>query len=130
VSKVVLDASAVLAVFFAESGAESVAPVLYGAAISAVNFSEVLKKTVEKHGQLDVAQQFLTQQALKIVPFDREQAVTAASLFLHTASVGLSFADRACLTLGQVMGATVFTAERRMAETSLPIDVQLIRRRH
>lgn len=124
---VVLDASAVLAVFFDEHGAELVAPVLFGAAISAVNFSEVLKKALEKRGQLEIIQGFLSRQALRVIAFDRQQAIGAAALLPHTAAYGLSFADRACLSLGIQLGYEVLTAEQRMSQTPLRVAVRLIR---
>ena len=39
----------------------------------------------------------------------------------------MSFADRACLSLGVMRRATVLTAERKMKLVTLPIKVKLIR---
>ena len=47
----VLDASAVLAVFNVEKGAEKVEPLLSNSIISSVNVAEVLTKMVEKGGR-------------------------------------------------------------------------------
>ncbi len=128
-NKVALDASAVLAVFFLEEGKQAVEPVLFGASISAVNYSEVLKKAVEKRGSLQQARYFLDRQSINVVPFDASQAVFAASILPQTSPFGLSFADRACLSLGMKLQCKVYTAEQRMGETELDVKVKLIRKR-
>lgn len=128
-NKVVLDASAVLAVFFLEDGKRAVEPVLFGASMSAVNYSEVLKKAVEKRGSLQQARYFLDRQSINVVPFDASQAVLAASILPQTSPHGLSFADRACLSLGMKLQYKVYTAEQRMGETELDVKVTLIRKR-
>lgn len=128
-NKVVLDASAVLAVLFLEEGKQAVEPVLFGASMSAVNYSEVLKKAVEKRGSLQQARYFLERQSINVVPFDASQAVLAASILPQTSPFGLSFADRACLSLGMQLQYKVYTAEQRMGETNLDVKVKLIRKR-
>ena len=128
-NKVVLDASAVLAVFFLEEGKQAVEPVLFGANMSAVNYSEVLKSAVEKRGSLQQARYFLDRQSIRVVPFDASQAVLAASILPQTSPFGLSFADRACLSLGMKLQYKVYTAEQRMGETELDVKVKLIRKR-
>ena len=50
---VVLDASALMAFLHSEPGADKVAKVLGDAVVSAVNFSEVLKKTIGRGGSID-----------------------------------------------------------------------------
>lgn len=128
-SSVVLDASAVLAVLRKERGAEVVAPVLNGALMSAVNYSEVLKKSVEIGGSMDLARLFLKQCEVKVVDFDSEQALLAAGLYPPTSGQGLSFADRACLALGMSRAGIVFTCEAKFGELELPVQVTLIRQR-
>lgn len=126
-SKAVLDASALLAVLNREPGQELVAAVLYGASVSAINYSEVLKKVIERGGDVVLMSQFLDRQQLVIVPFDRERAIAAASILPQTKAKGLSFADRACLATGKELGLTVYTTEKRMSETALDVDVKLVR---
>lgn len=129
VSKVLLDASALLAVLRSEPGAEAVAPVLYGASVSAVNYSEVIKKVVERKGNPQAAKELLDRQLLDIIPFDRNRAVAAAILLPRTSAYGLSFADRACLAAAEERGYPVYTAEERMTKPSLSVAVTLIRPR-
>ncbi|MEZ6033196.1 MAG: type II toxin-antitoxin system VapC family toxin [Planctomycetaceae bacterium] len=128
-NRIVLDASAALAVFFGEAGGEVVEPVLFGATMSAVNYSEVLKKAIEKGGDHVIAQGFLERQAINIVPFDAAHAVSAAVLLPHTAPLGLSFADRACVSLGMKLGYAILTAEKRMSEVPVKVSVKLIRKK-
>lgn len=128
-NRVVLDASAVLAVLNREPGSAVVEPVFPGATISAVNYSEILKKIVEFGGEISKTQFLLDRQSLTVVPFDKLHAVEAASILPQTSEFGLSFADRACMALGRRLGYVVFTAESRMSLPKLGIDVRLIRDR-
>lgn len=126
-NKVVLDASAVLAVLNREPGSEIVAPVFQGATISAVNYSEVLKKTVEFGGDTINVQQLLDRQSLNVVPFDVAHAIEAAMILPYTSGFGLSFADRACVSLGRRLGYVIFTADSCINVPKLDIEVRLIR---
>ncbi len=127
VTKVVLDASALIALLRREPGAEVVRQRLTDAVISAVNYSEVLKKTIEIGGLPHLVQAFVQNISLRVVPFDESQAAASAALYPHTRSHGMSFADRACLALGVKEGADVLTTERKMALVVLPIVVNVIR---
>jgi len=80
VKGLVLDASALLAVFFEETGAEVVAPVLFGASVSAVNYSEVIKKVLERRGNFELTRNFLNRQSLRIVAFDTARATRRADI--------------------------------------------------
>jgi ribonuclease VapC len=127
VSSVVLDASALLALLHREPGAETVERHIPGAYLSTVNYSEVLKKAIEKGGTLSAAASAVRGLRLAIVPFDELQAADAAGLYAKTREKGLSFADRACLALAIHLGATVLTADGRWSEVELPVDVLMIR---
>jgi PIN domain nuclease of toxin-antitoxin system len=123
----VLDASAVIAVLRSEPGADMVRSALSDAVISAVNYSEVLKKTIERGGASDTAASFIHGLSIAVIPFDEALAQASAALYLQTSQHGLSFADRACLALGIQRNCKVLTSERRMAGPSLSIKVKLIR---
>lgn len=127
-SSVILDASAVLAVLHKERGGEVVAPVLQGASMSAVNYGEVLKKAIEFKGSVTIVEAFLTRQQLEVIPFDRAQARIAAELYPKTKALGLSFGDRACLSLGKLLEVPVYTAEQRFAQAKIGVPITLIRR--
>jgi len=130
VTSVVLDASAVLAVLNAESGADIVRASLTGAIMSAVNYSEVLKKTIERGGTGEAAASFVRGLSVAVIPFDEVLAAVSADLYPQTKQHGLSLADRACLALGIQRNCKVLTSERRMALPALPIKVKLIRNAH
>jgi ribonuclease VapC len=127
VTSVVLDASALLAVMNSERGADVVLAALPDAAITAVNYSEVLKKTIERNTPTEPVIAFLKGWPIEIVPFDEELAAASADLYPQTKQHGLSFADRACLALGIHRNCKVLTSERRMGLVVLPIKVKLIR---
>ena len=126
-TSVVLDASAVLAIVNAEPGADLVRASLAGAIMSAVNYSEVLKKTVEHGGASEAAAAFVRGLSIAVIPFDETLGAVSADLYPLTKQYGLSFADRACLALGIQRNCKVLTSERRMALPSLSIKVKLIR---
>ena len=124
---VVLDASALLAFLHEEPGGERVSPVLEGAHVSAVNWSEVLQKALQLDVEIDGMQQEFVDVGVTFEPFTPEQAETAARLFTRTRGHGLSLADRACLALALEMGLPVMTADRAWARLGLDLEVDVIR---
>lgn len=98
-----------------------------GAAISAVNLSEVLARLQEigmpESGALDAVRRL----DLRIMAFDEPQAHAAARLRAATRHAGLSLGDRACLALGQVLGCPVATADRVWANLDVGVEVVVIR---
>jgi PIN domain nuclease of toxin-antitoxin system len=68
--------------------------------------------------------------AVAIIPFDEVHAAAAAELYPEVKPHGMSFADRACLSLGILRHVTVVTSERKMGLLNLPIKVKLIRNAH
>jgi ribonuclease VapC len=91
VSSVVLDASAVLAVLHRETGHQKVVPHLEDGLMSAVNYAEVLKKSVERGTDLVTARRLVLNFAIIVVPFDDLQAAETARLWPLVRSLGLSF---------------------------------------
>lgn len=124
---VILDASAVLAFLQGEPGSERVAAEIENATIGAVNFSEVLSKLSDKGADKQTRQMIIQNLPIKVVEFDKNQAENAADLREISSKFGLSFADRACIALGQSLGATILTADRIWKELNLEIEVELIR---
>jgi ribonuclease VapC len=127
-SKVVLDASAFLAVANREPGAERVTPVLKQSVMSAVNAAEVLQKLVLKGMSLEKADENLRQLVKEIVAFDHEQAVLVGSLVAKTFPKGLSLGDRACLALGKKLGALVLTTDQVWETLDIGVNVEAIRK--
>jgi ribonuclease VapC len=127
VTRVVLDASAILAVIRNERGAAEVLPLLHTSMISAVNFTEVLKRGQEKGGSPAVTRALFSNVGIPIVEFDERQAVLCAELAARTQDLGLSLADRSCLALGIISESRIITADQRMSQAVLPIKIVLIR---
>jgi len=127
-SSYVLDASALLVLLKGERGSERVIEALVdGAAIGAVNFSEVVAK-LREGGMLEEAiHESLDSLELDIVEFDTEFAYQAGLLRPLTKSAGLSLGDRACLALAQNLNLPALTADRAWDGLSLGIRVQVIR---
>lgn len=127
-SSYVLDASALLVLLKGEAGSERVIEALMdGAAIGAVNFSEVVAK-LREGGMLEEAiHESLDSLELDIIEFDTEFAYQAGLLRPLTKSAGLSLGDRACLALAQNLNLPALTADRAWDGLSLGIRVQVIR---
>jgi len=68
-----------------------------------------------------------TSAILRALPFDEQQAKISGDLLIQTRPLGLSLGDRACLTLGIVLDAPVYTAEALWQKLKLDIDVRVIR---
>ncbi len=126
-SSSVLDASALLAFLFGESGADVVAARLPGALVSAVNLSEVAARALEKGIPLDRFDYELGRLPLTVVPFDAPLSKVAAALRVPTRPFGLSFADRACLALCLDRGLPAVTGDRDWTKTNVGVEVVVFR---
>ena len=121
---VVLDASAVLALMFNETGADKVLAVVNDAVISTVNLSEVVTKLVDHGAAHEVAAAHVASLGIDAVAFDLAQAVLAAGMRQGTRRLGLSLGDRACLALAEARTLAVFTADR--AWSSVPTKLRIV----
>ncbi len=127
-SRVVLDASAILAVINAEPGAEKLTPELLQEAVcSTVNLAEVQAKLVTRGWPPDDAWEDATSPIREAAPFTEEQAKIAGSLVAVTRQLGLSLGDRACLALGLSLRAPIYTAEKVWSKLKLGSRVHVIR---
>jgi len=111
-SEAVLDSSAVLSLLLAEPGAEIVQSVLPGALLSTVNFAEVLAKLVERGMPSSDAVRAVEALGVELVDFNVDQAHMTGQLRASTRALGLSLGDRACLALGSLKSAKIYTAVR------------------
>lgn len=123
----VIDASALLALLNAETGAERVSEALPGGVISAVNLSEVVGKLCDAGMPEKAIRQVLQPLGLEIEPFDEEQAYQAGLLRSATQAAGLSLGDRACLSLAKKLRAAALTADKTWAELSVGATIKVIR---
>ena len=127
-SRVVLDASAVLAILNREPGAEKLPlRLLRDATISTVNLAEVQTKLVNRGLDPDDAWDAAIGPVRGTEAFTIEQARIAGDLVARTRPLGLSLGDRACLALGIALGATVYTADRSWKGLRLGIRIRHIR---
>jgi len=127
-NRIVLDASAILAVIGGEPGAEKLTPALLSRAVgSAVNLAEVQAKLVSRGWDSRQAWIDATSPIREVMPFDEAQARVAGDLVIQTRPLGLSLGDRACLALGIVLGVPVYTAEKAWANLKGNSRVRVIR---
>jgi PIN domain nuclease of toxin-antitoxin system len=123
----VLDASAVLAVYFDEAGADKVRATLPGALLSAVNYTEVIGKGLDRGEALLATLRKLAAMGVEVVAHDARLAQRAGALRPLTRRFGLSLADRACLALAERERAPVLTADRKWSSLNIELDIRLIR---
>jgi PIN domain nuclease of toxin-antitoxin system len=123
----VLDASALLALLNEEPGGEKVEQSIPGAAISAVNLSEVISKFTERGMTEEVVRSTLEDIQIDVHPFDRESAYKTGALRMATRGLGLSFGDRACIALGWQLRRPVLTTDRVWRELEVGVEIRVIR---
>ncbi len=127
-NRVVLDASAILAIINGEPGQEKLTPeLLAGAVAGTVNLAEVQTKLVSCGWAADDAWEDATSPIREAVSFLEEHARIAGSLVTQTRPFGLSLGDRACLALGLALKVPVYTAERTWKSLRLGVRVHVIR---
>ena len=126
-SKVVLDASALLALLNAEPGADVVAESIPGAIINAVNLSEVVGKLCTSGMPEEAIRQALQGLDLEVMAFDEEQSYETGLLRAATDNMGLSLGDRACLETARRLGFPALTADKMWQGLSVGTIIRLIR---
>lgn len=127
-SESVLDASALLAALQGERGSEKLTPdFLSTAKISTVNVAEIQTKLVSRGIAREDAWESIVRAVGEIVPFSPEHAKMAGDLVAETHMLGLSLGDRACLALGFLTKAAVYTTDSSWAKLKLGIRIHVIR---
>ena len=127
-NKIVLDASAILALLNQEQGAEKLTPdMLIHATASTVNLAEVHTKMVSRGGDPDEAWEDTLSAVQEAVPFTAEQARIAGTLVSQTRLFGLSLGDRACLALGAALRAPVYTTDRAWKKLKIGVRIHVLR---
>ncbi len=126
-NRVVLDASAVLALLNDEVGAKIVQESLPGAIISSVNFAEVVTRLTILGMPENEIRDALNILALDITPFDAEQAFLTGFSAIKTRQFGLSLGDRACLSLALKTGSAALTSDKVWQALDIGVDVRVIR---
>ncbi len=129
----VLDATAMLALFFDEPAAEKMEHLFHAASeadrpvyISAVNWAEVVYKMERKHGAvgLQTARQFERTTPLEVVPVDRDLA-EAAALLKNTYKLGL--ADACAAALAKSKKAELITGDHEFKALEKEIKINWLK---
>lgn len=124
---VVLDASALLALLFAEPGTDVVVDaVADGAVISAVNLGEVATVLL-RNGRDPRVVLPPVQTQVKTVPFTEGDVLAVADLYPLVSGSGLSLGDRACLALAQRLRVPALTAERIWSGLDVGVTIRSVR---
>jgi ribonuclease VapC len=128
VNRIVLDASALLAILNAEPGADKLTPQLLStAASSAVNLAEVQSKLVDRGLSPETAWAAALSPVKEVIPFTAYHAKAAGSMIPETRAFGLSLGDRACLAVALALKAPVYTADRSWKNLKLGLQIHVIR---
>jgi len=128
VSKVVLDASAILAFLYEEPGAEKLTEELLAEArVSTVNVTEAATKLIQGGDDPGAVWRDLEFFFPSAEAFTAEHARTASKLVLQTRALGLSLGDRACLALAIALKAPVWTADRSWKKLNIGVPVHVMR---
>ncbi|MFZ0478388.1 MAG: type II toxin-antitoxin system VapC family toxin [Terriglobales bacterium] len=126
--KIVLDASAMLALLNEEPGSEKLTPEMLNNSIgSTVNLAEVQTKLVSRGEAANEAWEDALSAIQESVPFTEEQAKIAGGLAAQTRSLGSSLGDRACLALGLVSKAPIYTTDRSWKDLNIGVRIHVIR---
>jgi PIN domain nuclease of toxin-antitoxin system len=123
---IVLDSSAVLAVFFREPGAGVVSTIVQGALLCTVNLAEIHERMLDRGGQVEETWSWIEGLGCEVCPLTERQARTTAELRSIARPFGLSLGDRACLALAIDRKATVYTTDRVWKDLDLGIEIEVI----
>ena len=126
-NKVILDASAFLALVNNEAGKDVVEPLLPYSIMSSVNISEVVS---ELNSKLSLPIEHI-QKILCLIPevyqFDKNLAIQVGLLKKSVTHLGLSLGDRACLALADHLTLPVYTADKAWSKLHTDITITQIR---
>jgi ribonuclease VapC len=126
--RIVLDASAILAIIGNEPGADKLTSSLLSHAVaSTVNLAEVQTKLVSRGWTSAQAWEDATSPVREAVSFDEEQARVAGNLVAQTRRLGLSLGDRACLAMAIVLDLPAYTAEKSWKKLRVSVPIHIIR---
>ena len=129
-NKVILDASALLALINNEKGADKVEALIGNIIMSSVNVTEVASKIYDLLGDNNEEQCKLSIEPFvhSVIDFDKSLCYMAASLKNQTKNKGLSLGDRACIATALQLDLPVYTADKIWAELDIAnLKLKLIR---
>ncbi|WP_341793959.1 MULTISPECIES: type II toxin-antitoxin system VapC family toxin [unclassified Rickettsia] len=125
-SKIVFDASALIALFAKEDGYQFIKKYMKDGIISSVNIAEVYKYCIEVQGLTeDDAKTLIKLSDIKIVDFCPKQALISAKIINKT--YGLSLGDRACVALAMLKNYPILTCDKIWQKLDLDIRFIMVR---
>jgi ribonuclease VapC len=95
--------------------------------VGTVNLAEVHGKLVSRGVPEKDAWEGARSLGAEVVDFDPEQARLVGTLVSKTQALGLSLGDRACLALGIVLKAPVYTADHAWKSLKLGVKIHVVR---
>ena len=125
-SEFVVDASALLGLLLDEEPARKVENLLASSVMSAVNFSETVAKLTDIDIPEKKVREILERLPMEIYPFDKNQAYISGLLRATTKTRGLSLGDRACLSLGIVLGHPVVTMDKAWRNLNIGVEIEVL----
>lgn len=124
---IVLDASALLAFMFKETGHEVVAGYLNDCCISSVNLLEVTSRFSRDGLPVAPVLQLISGLGIAIIPFEEAHILPVAMLATVGKEYGLSQADRICLGLGLFLDLPVLAADKVWQDVGLDMEIVVFR---
>ncbi|MEP6601521.1 MAG: type II toxin-antitoxin system VapC family toxin [Nitrospirota bacterium] len=125
--QIVIDASALLALLFGETGHEMVDAALDHGVMNAVNLAEVASRLFFLGADEQTTRDRLGDLPVEIIPFTAEHAYRVGLLRVSTKAQGLSLGDRACIATAEELNLPALTSDQSWSRLKLKIPVQVIR---
>ena len=111
-SKILFDASALLALIKKEPGYEQLEELLASSSISAVNLSEVVSVLTRLGVPKDKILEIVSEIIPEVIPLNYVTAVMAGHLIADTKALGLSLGDRVCIATGIINNMVIYTTDK------------------
>lgn len=127
-SKVVFDASALIALFAKENGYRLIKKHMKDGIISSVNIAEVYKYCIETQGLTEEeAKTLIRLSDIRIIDFCPDQALISAKICNKTKAYGISLGDRACIALAMLRNYPILTCDKIWQKLDLDIEFIMAR---
>jgi ribonuclease VapC len=124
---IVLDASAVIALYGREAGWDQILNEIGSGAISTVNLAEVLTMFANQNGKPERVGDDIRDSGCEIAPVTAAHALAAAELRPVTRSASLSLGDRLSLALAIERQCPVMTADKCWTSVDVGVPIVLLR---
>jgi PIN domain nuclease of toxin-antitoxin system len=126
-SKVILDASALLALIKNGPGASTLEDLLGQIVMTTLSLTEAATILLQSDMTLQECEECLLPLVSQLIPFDTPHALLTANLAKQLKGKDLSLEARSCLALGMKMNLPIYTANRNQAELELTdVEIKLI----